>query len=76
MSTAIRKFHRWVAMAFMVAVILNFIAVRLNYRAVWVGILAAVPLFLLVVTGLSMFFQPYFARWKRGGQGLEARQST
>ena len=64
----IRQAHRWVAIAFTLAVILNFVALWRDYRAVWVGVLALVPLFFLLFSGLYMFALPYAAKW-RGGRG-------
>ena len=32
---------------------------------VWVGLLALLPLILLLLTGLYMFALPYAARWRR-----------
>lgn len=64
----IRQAHRWIAFAFTLAVIFNFVALWRDYRAVWVGLLALIPLFLLLFSGLYMFALPYAARW-RGGKG-------
>jgi len=71
----IRQAHRWVAIAFTVAVIANFAALGWGYRAVWVGVLALVPLALLLFSGLYLFALPYFTRW-RGAEaaGREVQQ--
>ena len=63
----IRQTHRWLAIAFTLAVILNFVALWRDYRAVWVGVLALIPLFLLMFSGLYMFALPYVAK-QRGGR--------
>ena len=63
-SDWIRKTHRWLAIAFTVAVLFNFIAVALGTHANWIGFLALVPLFALMATGLFMFFLPYAAKWR------------
>jgi hypothetical protein len=60
----IRQAHRWIAIAFTLAVILNFVALARDYRAVWVGVLALIPLFLLLFSGLYMFMLPYLKRWR------------
>jgi hypothetical protein len=60
----IRQAHRWIAIAFTLAVILNFVALARDYRAVWVGVLALIPLFLLLFSGLYMFALPYLKRWR------------
>jgi hypothetical protein len=57
----IRQIHRWLSIAFTVAVIANIVAVILDKQAVWVGLLALFPLILLMVSGLYMFALPYFA---------------
>ena len=64
----IRQTHRWLAIAFTLAVVFNFVALWRDYRAVWVGVLALIPLFLLLFSGLYMFALPYAARWRGGRQ--------
>lgn len=63
-SNWVRQFHRWLSIAFAVAVIGNLVALRWEDRAVWVGILALLPLALLLFTGLYMFVLPYASRWR------------
>ena len=58
----IRQTHRWLSIAFTLAVIANVIAMMQEKQAVWVGVLALIPLILLLVSGLYMFAQPYAAR--------------
>jgi hypothetical protein len=58
----IRQIHRWLSILFTLAVIANFVALALGSTAVWIGFVALVPLFLLLFSGLYMFFLPYFAR--------------
>ena len=48
----IRQFHRWVAIAFTVAVIVTFIALAQEKPIVWVSYLPLLPLALLLLTGL------------------------
>jgi cellulose synthase/poly-beta-1,6-N-acetylglucosamine synthase-like glycosyltransferase len=62
MSKWIRQVHRWLSIAFTVAVIANVVAMVLEKQAVWVGLLALFPLILLMLTGLYMFALPYAAR--------------
>jgi len=57
MSAGIRSFHRWTSIVFTVAVIFNTIAAVLKMQGFWVGMLALIPLFLLMFTGLYMFFR-------------------
>ena len=61
----IRQVHRWLSIAFTVAVIVNIIAMG-QEPALWVGLLALLPLILLLLTGLYLFALPYAGRWTRG----------
>lgn len=58
----IRQVHRWLSIAFTVAVIANVVAMSLGSEAIWVGLLALLPLVLLLVTGLYLFVLPYRER--------------
>ena len=58
----IRQGHRWLSIAFTVAVIINTVAAVQGKSEVWIGVLALVPLLLLMVTGLYMFVLPYVTR--------------
>jgi cellulose synthase/poly-beta-1,6-N-acetylglucosamine synthase-like glycosyltransferase len=62
MSKWIRQVHRWLSIAFTVAVVANVVAMVLEKQAVWVGLLALLPLILLMLTGLYMFALPYAAK--------------
>jgi hypothetical protein len=62
-NMSIRQIHRWLSIAFTVAVIVNVIAMMQEKQAVWVGLLALFPLVLLLVTGLYLFALPYTAKW-------------
>jgi hypothetical protein len=63
----LRQTHRWLSMAFTVAVIVNVAAMMKGEQAVWVGLLALLPLVLLLLTGLYLFMLPYATRWRTGG---------
>jgi hypothetical protein len=63
----IRQTHRWLSIAFTVAVIVNVVAMVLEKQAVWVGLLALFPLILLMLSGLYMFVLPYTARQRAPG---------
>ena len=65
----LRQIHRWLSIAFTVAVIVNVVAVVQEKQAVWVGLLALFPLVLLLLTGLYMFVLPYAAKW-RSARGI------
>ena len=62
----IRQTHRWVSIAFTLAVIVNFIAVAQKKETFWVGFSALLPLALLLLTGLYMFVLPYATKWSSG----------
>jgi hypothetical protein len=61
----IRQAHRWVSLAFTLAVLANLVALGVGYRAAWVGFLALAPLIFLMISGLYMFFRPYAGRRQR-----------
>lgn len=58
-SKAFRQIHRWLSIAFTVAVIVNVIALVREQQAAWIGFLALAPLILLMITGLYLFALPY-----------------
>jgi heme A synthase len=60
----IRQFHRWVSIAFTVAVIINIVALVRKEQGLWIGLLALLPLILLLFTGLYLFALPYASRWR------------
>jgi hypothetical protein len=60
----VRQTHRWLSIAFTVAVIVNIVALGKEKPAVWVGLLALLPLALLLFTGLYLFALPYATRWR------------
>jgi len=62
----IRQIHRWLAIAFTVAVVANIVVLVRQEQAVWIGLLALFPLALLMLTGLYMFVLPYAAKWHNG----------
>jgi hypothetical protein len=62
----IRQIHRWLSIAFTLAVIANIIAMMQGAQILWVGLLALFPLILLLLTGLYMFMLPYAAKGRRG----------
>ena len=70
-NSSVRQIHRWLSIAFTVAVIVNVVAMLQEKQAVWVGLLALFPLVLLLLTGLYMFVLPYAAKWRsaRGVSG-------
>lgn len=71
MPKFIRQFHRWVSIAFTLGVITNTLVIVMGDRepAYWIYLLALVPLFLLLFSGLYLFALPYLpkARIKNPG---------
>lgn len=61
-SMWIRQIHRWLSIAFTLAVIANIVALTMQVQATWIGLLAFVPLIPLLATGLYLFAQPYLGR--------------
>jgi hypothetical protein len=49
-----------------VAVVVNVAAMLLEKQAVWIGLLALLPLILMLLTGLYLFMLPYAAKWRGG----------
>jgi hypothetical protein len=60
----IRQGHRWLSLAFSLAVIVNVVAMLQQKQAVWIGLLALFPLILLMISGLYLFALPYITRWR------------
>jgi hypothetical protein len=65
MSRLIRQVHRWLSILFTLGVIANTVVIfglKQAQPAFWVYLLALVPLFLLLFTGLYLFVLPYLPR--------------
>ncbi|MGX5736574.1 hypothetical protein [Bosea thiooxidans] len=65
----IRQGHRWLSIAFTVTVVANFVAMALGEPPAWVVYSPLPLLFLLLFSGLYMFFLPYVARRSRQAEG-------
>ena len=65
-GVGIRRFHRWVSMAFTLTVIGNFVvrAQGAGNPPDWVTYAPLPPLALLLLTGLYLFVQPYWRRFE------------
>jgi hypothetical protein len=62
---AVRQVHRWVSIIFTATVIANFVALALRHGQQpppWITYAPLPPLALLLVTGLTLFMQPYARR--------------
>ena len=62
----VRQTHRWLSIAFTVAVIVNGIAVAQKKYTASLGLLAVLPLALQFFTGLYLFVLPYATKWRSG----------
>lgn len=62
----VRQFHRWVSIAFTLAVIVTTVAMAQEQPVVWMSYLPLLPLALLAITGLYLFALPYVSRWRSG----------
>lgn len=61
----IRQIHRWLAIIFTLTVIANFVAMSQGQPPMWIVYSPLPPLFLMLATGLYMFFLPYAAKRRR-----------
>jgi hypothetical protein len=62
----IRQIHRWLSVAFTVAVIATFIALGQKEPIVWVSYVPLLPLALLFFSGAYLFVLPYATKWRSG----------
>ncbi|HZM26722.1 MAG TPA: hypothetical protein VFB89_05165 [Gemmatimonadales bacterium] len=62
----VRQMHRWVSIAFTVAVIATFVALAQKEPIVWVSYVPLLPLALLLFSGLYLFVLPYVTKWRSG----------
>ncbi len=68
----IRRTHRWVAMLFTLLVIANMAAYGFGPPPTWLTYAPLLPLLLLMLGGLYLFFQPYAARRRALAKGAKA----
>ncbi|TGX52200.1 hypothetical protein E5A73_15460 [Sphingomonas gei] len=62
----VRQVHRWLSIAFTLGVVTYIVAMsRGGQPPMWLGLLALVPLILLLGTGLYLFALPYFCKRAR-----------
>ena len=62
LSQWIRQIHRWLAILFTLTVIANFAMRAFGEPPAWITYSPLPPLFLMLFSGLYMFFLPYRAR--------------
>ncbi|MBX3621648.1 MAG: hypothetical protein KF891_16890 [Rhizobacter sp.] len=72
----VRQGHRWLSIAFTLAVIANVVALVRDERAVWIGVMALIPLFLLLASGLVLFVLPHALKWRSGSRDAAAPGPT
>ena len=70
----IRQTHRWLAIAFTLTVIANFVALARGTPPAWVTYSPLLPLALLTFSGLYLFCLPYVARWRSGRRVGKSQQ--
>lgn len=58
----IRRFHRVVSMVFMATVVFTAVALTVDSSMAWVSYVPLLPLFVLMGTGVYMWFLPQMAR--------------
>ncbi|THD58057.1 hypothetical protein [Phenylobacterium sp.] len=61
-----RQIHRWLSIVFTAGVVINFTTYTVMGKGhappFWVNLLALIPVFLLLITGLYLFVLPYVVR--------------
>ncbi len=63
----LRQIHRWISIAFTVAVIVNIAVLgQPESTRMKVAFLPLLPLAVLLFTGLYLFVLPYATRWRSG----------
>ena len=68
-SQWMRQIHRGLAIIFTLTVAANFVAMSQGTPPMWIVYSPLPPLFLMLATGLYMFFLPYAARRRAATNG-------
>lgn len=58
----VRQCHRWLSIVFTLGVIANVAAMTQGEPPVWIGMMALIPLILMLLTGLYLFVLPYIGK--------------
>lgn len=66
MSRLIRTSHRWISIAFTLAVAANFVAMAFGPPPAWITYAPLAPLALLLFSGLYLFVLPLLPNQRRG----------
>jgi hypothetical protein len=69
-NTWVRQGHCWLSIIFTVTVVANFVAMELGEPPALVVYSPLLPLFLLLLTGLTMFVLPYAAKGRSGRRAV------
>ena len=64
----VRQAHRWLAILFTLTVIANFVAMAVGTPPMWIVYSPLPPLFLMLLSGLYMYFLPYMRKAKEQGR--------
>ena len=64
----VRQAHRWLAILFTLTVIANLVAMAVGTPPMWIVYSPLPPLFLMLLSGLYMFFLPYMRKSKKQGR--------
>ena len=64
----VRQAHRWLAILFTLTVIANLVAMAVGTPPMWIVYSPLPPLFLMLLSGLYMFFLPYMRKAKEQGR--------
>jgi heme A synthase len=70
----IRQTHRWLSIAFTLAVIINGVAVAERKYNNKLGLMAVAVLALMFLSGMYLFVLPYAAKWRGRGRRVNALQ--
>lgn len=73
LNSSVRKTHRWLSIIFTLTMVANFATMLFQQPPLWVTYSPLPPLFLMLFTGLYMFFLPYAARRPGSHARLDAR---
>ncbi|HLZ73507.1 hypothetical protein [Phenylobacterium sp.] len=71
LSSFIRQAHRWLSAAFVVIVLITWVTLA-KKGPMWVSYTPLAPLALLAISGIYMFFLPYFGK-SRTARGAAAQ---
>jgi membrane protein CcdC involved in cytochrome C biogenesis len=64
-TTVMRQSHRWLSAIFMLAVVVTSVALSQEKPEPYMSYLPLPPLFLMMITGVYLFVQPYWLKFRR-----------